>query len=371
MHDNLRKTLGRRKSGVAAPARRVSIVMPTVSWTGTFEPCARRVLELIDARPGDVEFVVVLDGEAAPPPAWLVREDVTIVSTGVRSGPAVARNRAAVAARGEILLFVDADVELDEAAVDVVRSRFDGDAGLSALFGTYDDEPAAPGTASQFRNLLHHHTHVVHPGPATTFWAGCGAIRAVAFRAVGGFDGQYRSPCIEDIELGTRLAARGHRIELDPALRCKHLKRWTVRSMVYTDIVHRAVPWTRVMLRNRHVPACLAIDWRNRASGALALAGAAAIVPAILFPWAWIAVAACLLATFLLNLPFYRLCFRKRGAGFAIASVGLHGMFFLYSTLTFAAVVVYSLVRPTSPVEGPAELPDPSAAGTRPLEAVP
>jgi transposase len=30
---------------------------------------------------------------------------------------------------------------------------------------------------SRFRNLLHHHTHTTHPGPACTFWAGCGAVR--------------------------------------------------------------------------------------------------------------------------------------------------------------------------------------------------
>lgn len=331
-------------TAVAAPTCDVCIVMPTTSWTGSFEPCARRVLELLDRSGCDAEFVVVLDGEASPPPAWLVRPDVRVVTTGVRSGPAFARNRAAEEARSHVLLFVDADVELGQGSIDLVHERFAADDGLDALFGAYDDEPLARTTVSQFRNLLHHHVHMVHPGPAMTFWSGCGAIRTAYFRTVGGFNAGYGTPCIEDIELGFRMSSRGGRIMLDPTLQCKHHKCWTMRSMVHTDVARRAVPWTRLMMRQRHVPACLAIDHRNRMSGLLSLAAVIGTVPAIFFPWLWLTVAACLAGVFLLNLRFYRLCRRKRGLPFAASAYTLHVLFFVYSTLTFAAVVLHSLV---------------------------
>ena len=38
--------------------------------------------------------------------------------------------------------------------------------GWTAVFGSYDDEPADEGTVSAFRNLLHHHVHQSSPGPA-------------------------------------------------------------------------------------------------------------------------------------------------------------------------------------------------------------
>jgi GT2 family glycosyltransferase len=348
MHDNLGNPARRKTGDVAAPARSVSVIMPTVSWTGTFERCARRVLGELDAEAGSAELVVVLDGEHAPPPEWLVRDDVRIVSTGSRSGPAVARNLAAKAARAEVLFFVDADVELADGSIELVRERFRMDAGLVALFGSYDDEPASARPVSQFRNLLHHHTHVAHPGRVYTFWSGCGAMRADPFHAAGGFDGRYRRPCIEDIELGSRLSAAGARIELEPALQCKHHKDWTVRSMVETDILHRAIPWTQMMLRERRAPASLALGWRNRASGAITLATVASLIAALLFPWAWLAVAAGLAGVFLLNARFYRLCRRKRGSKFAITCFGLHVLFFLYSTLAFAAVVLPALVSSTA-----------------------
>ena len=343
MHDNLHKSLRRKTNGAIAPVCRLSVVMPTVTWSGTFEACARRVLELMDATPGEVEFLAVLDGEASPPPSWLVRDDVTILSTGRRSGPAIARNLAAEAARGDILLFVDSDVELDDAAFGLIRSRFAADASLVAIFGTYDDEPAAIGTASQFRNLLHHHTHMTHPGKAHTFWAGCGAIRTAKFRTSGGFDRRYRFPSIEDIELGTRLAAHGDRIELDRSLRCKHHKSWTIRSMIHTDIVYRAVPWTRLMMNTSNLPPTLAIDIRNRACGVLAILSLASLPVAWLFPWALAVTLACLAGLFFLNLGFYRLCYRKRGLAFAGSAFALHVMFFTYASLTFAAVVLHDL----------------------------
>jgi hypothetical protein len=103
-----------------------------------------------------------------------------------------------------------------------------------------------------------------------------------------------------------------------------------------------------MMLRERRAPASLALDWRNRASGAITLATVASLIAAPLFPWAWLAVAAGLAGVFLLNARFYRLCRRKRGSRFAITCFGLHVLFFLYSTLAFAAVVLLALVRSTA-----------------------
>lgn len=353
MHVSIRQQFPRRKGEGSSARPDVSVAMPTTSWSGTFEPCARRVLELLESSACDAEFIVVLDGEPQAPPAWLMRRGVRVVSTGVNRGPAAARNRAVAEARAELVLFVDADVELERDVLDRACERMRRDPGLDALFGSYDDEPAAPGTASQFRNLLHHHTHVAHPGRAATFWAGCGAMRVARFHAVGGFDERYRRPSIEDIELGVRVTAAGGRIEVDPGLRCKHHKRWTLRSMVHTDVACRAAPWTELMLRTHRLPASLATDWRNRASGALALAAVAAAIgsasaaatSSTWTAWAGALAAACLVTLFAIHLDFYRLCFRKRGAGFAGAAFALHAFFFVYSTSTFGIVVCRSFAR--------------------------
>ena len=65
---------------------------------------------------------------------------------------------------------------------------------------------------SQYKNLFHHFVHQDASGTATSFWAGCGAIRRDIFLRLGGFNTAYKRPSIEDIELGYRLTRAGHRI---------------------------------------------------------------------------------------------------------------------------------------------------------------
>jgi len=335
----------RKRISVAHNASQIdlSVIMPTSFWSGTFERCARRVLFLLDETTVNAEVVFVFDGAPPPTPSWLVRPDVRIVKTGTRSGPAIARNLAAESARGEILFFLDADVELAADAIDRVHAAFAADPDLVGLFGAYDDEPAAVGLASTFRSLLHHHTHVSHPGTAGTFWSGCGAMRTTAFLDVGGFDEKYAYPCVEDIELGMRVAANGGKILLTPEVRCKHLKYWTLASMVVTDIVQRATPWTRLIVNNHKIPATLNVDWRGRLSGICSVLLAACLVVAVFVPVALWAALACGLVLFALNSGFYGLCARKRGVGFALASFALHWLYFVYSSLTFGVVTLHEL----------------------------
>lgn len=321
----------------------ISVIMPTIFWSGTFERCARRLLSLLDGAAPNAEVVFVFDGEAPPAPDWLDHPAVRIVTTGTRSGPAIARNLAAESARGELLFFVDADVEIAADAIERVQAAFAADPELIGLFGTYDDEPAAEGTASAFRNLLHHHTHVSHPGRAGTFWSGCGAMRKTAFLDIGGFDETYAYPSVEDIELGMRVVANGGKILLAPDVRCKHLKRWTLASMVFTDIVHRAAPWTHLIMNSHELPVSLNLDWRGRFSGICSVLLAVCLAASAFLPMTLWGALACGLVVVAMNGDFYRLCLRKGGIVFAVSSVALHWLYFVYSSLTFGFVVLYEL----------------------------
>ena len=107
---------------------------------------------------------------------------------------------------------------------------------------------------SQYRNLLHHYVHQRGQIEASTFWGACGAIRRSVFEEVGGFDEERYPRCIEDIELGYRLRRAGHRIVLDKNLQGTHLKKWTLWSVIRTDVCCRAMPWTRLILETRSAP---------------------------------------------------------------------------------------------------------------------
>lgn len=52
-------------------------------------------------------------------------------------------------------------------------------------------------------------------------------------------------------ELGYRLKMAGFRIRIEKSLQVKHFKRWSVRSMLKTDLFDRAIPWTVLILSSK------------------------------------------------------------------------------------------------------------------------
>jgi hypothetical protein len=281
---------------------------------------------------------------AADPP-----EELVVVSEPAFLGPAAARNEGARGVSAEVLVFVDADVEVHGDAFTRIRAALEDDPGLTAVFGSYDDSPSAPGTVSGFRNLLHHWVHVTSAGNATTFWTGLGAVRRDSFFAVGGFDEKrFPGPSMEDVDLGMRLTARGARIRLDPELRGTHAKRWTLWEMVRTDFAQRGVPWVRLMIRSRSAGTTLNLGWRHRLSAAASLV----VVVGVLMRKP-VAAAGGLLGLLALNHSFYSLLVRRRGALEAGAGVALHVVHHLTAIAAVpAGAIAYWLEPDRAPRNG-------------------
>ena len=270
-----------------------------------------------------------------------VPEEVLVVREPARCGPARARNLAAARATGDLLVFVDADVVVHPDALARVEAAFAADPSLTALFGSYDAHPAAPGVVSRFRNLLHHHVHHAGAGPASTFWTGLGAVRRHAFTRAGGFDEVRHPRAMEDVDLGLRLVDAGGLIRLAPEVQGTHLKRWTLVGMVRTDLVDRGMPWVGLMLRRGAASsptAALNLGGRHRASAAacvVAVAGLAARRPGTALG------ALCVLVA--LNHDFYRLLARQGGAPLAGAGIALHAVHHLTGVASVPAGVLAHL----------------------------
>lgn len=262
--------------------------------------------------------------------------------SGKPHGPAFARNRGAEVSRGEVLVFVDADVVVHPDALRRLAEHFAAEPDTSAVFGSYDDQPASPGYVSQYRNLLHHYVHQRGRGVAQTFWAGLGAIRREEFHAVGMFDEwHYARPQIEDIELGRRVHIAGHRTILDPDIQGTHLKHWTVRTTLTADFQHRGVPWMWLLLQEGTPAGVGTLNVRSIEKVLTALTALALLMPVVALATGdsrWLFVMAGVAGMlFLANIGFYRFLLRVRGPVFALAAVPMH---LAYYTSNAVSVVI-------------------------------
>jgi hypothetical protein len=155
---------------------------------------------------------------------------------------------------------------------------------------------------------------------------------------VGGFGSEFTRPSIEDIELGYRLLGAGYRIRLEKSLEVKHLKRWTLRSMLSSDIFDRALPWTRLLKRRTEIPEDLNLTRAARISAGLCWLLLVTIPVALLWPWAWLLLALEAVALLALNARLYRYLLEKRGPLFMLGAIPLHWLYYLYSSAVFVFV---------------------------------
>lgn len=319
----------------------ISIIVPAYNAREHLDRCLDALLA---SSYTSREIIVVDDGSTDDTAEMARAKGVPVLERTRQAGPGAARNEGALQAKGEILLFVDADVLVTEGTVALVAKRFTENPAVDALFGSYDDNPSERNFLSQYKNLSHHYVHQQSGEDAVTFWAGCGAIRKGVFEKATGFDqARYTRPSIEDIELGYRMKEMGYRILLDKTLQVKHLKRWTLLSLLRADILHRAVPWSMLMLETDQIGGDLNLQSRSKASACLVglltvMLGLAVFRRGFLYGVALLAV--ILVA---LNLDFYRFLFHKRGLSFAVLSCFMHTLYYFYSGLTF--VLCWSLYR--------------------------
>lgn len=255
----------------------------------------------------------------------------------VAGGPARARNLGARKARGDILFFTDADVTLPPDVIERVAAAFQEAPEVAALFGSYDDAPGEDNLLSQYKNLLHHYVHQTSKPEASTFWTGCGAIRREIFLEMDGFDGEtYRYPSIEDIDLGYRLKKAGYRIRLIKEIQVKHWKRWEVISLLKADFFYRAIPWTRLLLKEKRFVNDLNINTASRVSVVSVYLLIASLIATLWNPWFLSPSVGFMLLLLLVNRDLYRFFTEKRGIGFTLKTIPWHWLYFFYSGLAFA-----------------------------------
>ncbi len=336
---------------------RLSVIVPAYNGTGVLE---KSLSALRDSDlPRKHWELIVVDDASTDDTGTLAAQyaDRVVRLDGLPHGPSYARNRGTEVAKGDVAVFIDADVVVHKSTLRCFYEVFDQHPETTAAFGSYDDHPPASGLISRYRNLYHHYVHHQNPGVADTFWAGCGAIRLLAFREVGMYnEWHFSRPQVEDIELGQRLSDSGFRIMLMPEIQATHLKHWSLGNMIATDLNDRGVPWMRLLIRRASVTGGTSLNLKTQEKLKTFLVGLAWMtVPLAVWQRSllWLAVGSLLLSVVIVaNLHLYRFFYRHGGWGFALATVSLNLLYYAVNTIAAAWgwVLHHTLGDPQPPV---------------------
>ena len=190
-------------------AVRYSVVIPAYN-AGRTLPDTLAALRNQSVPPEDYEVIVLDDGSTDETPSVVRRLGAKCITQPNR-GPAAARNSGVRAARGEFVLFTDADCvpERDWIRQMTLPFRNQRTAGVKGAYRTRQTEPAARFAQAEFEDRY----DLLEKFPAIdmvdTYSA---AFRRDVLVSMGLFDESFPVASNEDTELSYRLCAAGHRL---------------------------------------------------------------------------------------------------------------------------------------------------------------
>ncbi len=229
----------------------ISIVIPAYNAAQTLRAC----LQAIGGSDyEDYEVIVVDDASTDGSADVALQCGCQVVRLNENVGAAVAKNLGVGEAKGDIVLFTDADILLQPDTLRRVVERFE-DPSVAGVVGLLGSKLRYSNFCSQFKNLWMHYTYarLAESKDADSgvglFYTSIAAIRKDVFLQMDGFDAHYLGASVtEDIEFGQRLLTAGHRVCLDGHLTVEHLKHYSLSDLLSTDL-QRAFGLTKTWLR--------------------------------------------------------------------------------------------------------------------------
>ncbi len=183
---------------------RASVIVPVYNGAAAIVQCLSALRN--QTLSADLFEVIVVDDGSTDGTYETVRAfSVNLVSIQ-HGGPAKARNKGAALARGDILVFTDADCVPEPDWLEKMLSPFDdpGIVGVKGAYITAQREPSARFAQAEFETRYNMMRGRYHVDFVDTY---SGAFRRNAFHEVGGFDPSFPKANNEDVDLSYRMAA--------------------------------------------------------------------------------------------------------------------------------------------------------------------
>ncbi len=215
----------------------LSIIIPAYNCDNTL----RKSIESLDRIRSQWLFEIIIIDDCSDFPVQIPKSNlnIRIYRNEQNQGPAFGRNKGASLARGKYLLFLDADIALNDDAIEKLRKYYAVE-NCDSIVGFYNKKSYYENFSSIYFHLrsvfLHEQlgddTHICH-----------GAIFSIskkAFEEIGGFNSDFKKASVEDLEFGLRALRVNKKLKLKLNFSGDHLKELTVKGLLKNDFERSA-----------------------------------------------------------------------------------------------------------------------------------
>lgn len=191
----------------------VSIIVPVYNAEATVENTIRALLD--QDYKGKYEIIFVDDDSTDRTTHMIMKYDAVKLVTQEHGGPARARNRGAKVARGDTLVFTDADCVPEDNWLSNMMKPLEKDEidGVQGAFRTRQKSVIARFVQQEIEDRYTKMQKEKFIDFVSTYSA---AYRKIMFLEEGGFDETFTTASGEDTELSYRLASKGHLLFFNP-----------------------------------------------------------------------------------------------------------------------------------------------------------
>jgi glycosyltransferase involved in cell wall biosynthesis len=191
-----------------------SIIIPTFNGASRIANCLDALLQQAAAR--DAEILVVNDGSTDNTADVVARCPGVRLITQSNAGPAAARNRGALEARGTIILFTDDDcVPMPDWLAAMLDPFKDPEVvGVKGVYRTRQKALVARFVQIEYEDRYRLMAGLPSIDFIDTYSAG---FRRDRFLEMTGYDTSFPVACAEDVELSYRMSARDWTMKFAPA----------------------------------------------------------------------------------------------------------------------------------------------------------
>lgn len=205
----------------------ISVIVPAYNAREHIIPCLDA---LRNSNYENHEILVVDDCSSDGTVELLHDMPCRVLKTEKRSGPGGARNMGILNARGEVILFVDADIVVTPTTMTELLESFLERPDIASVTGDYDIGSTYHNLSSLYQKLYNEYKREFLPrfGPYINTAIFC--IPAATIKAIGGLRDHICTG--EDYELGIRLTTMGYLNYFNRAVRVMHNKHVTLSELI-------------------------------------------------------------------------------------------------------------------------------------------